>query len=227
MGSLVVRADEWSDVLAGEAEMRSIHAAIHSDDPVVRAGMVAMLQQCPEIRLAEDPETPGLSVLVICADAVDDEALAAMRKWGRREGVRTVLVVGAIREAQLLDAIEHGVVAVVRRREVSISGIVRAIRTADRGAGELPADLLGVLLAQLGQARRLSNRREGMVVPGFSDREIDVVRLLAQGHDTREIAGRLNYSERTVKNVLHVLMMRLHLRNRAHAVAYAAQQGYL
>jgi len=138
-----------------------------------------------------------------------------------------VLVVGAIREAQLLDAIEHGVVAVVRRREASISGIVRAIRTADRGAGELPADLLGVLLAQLGQARRLSNRREGMVVPGFSDREIDVVRLLAQGHDTREIAGRLNYSERTVKNVLHVLMMRLHLRNRAHAVAYAAQQGYL
>ena len=218
---------DGGDVLAGEAEVSCIHTAIYSDDPVVRAGMVAMLRQCPEIGLAEDPENPDLSVLVVCVDAVDDEALAAMRKWGRRDGVRTVLVVGAIREAQLLDAIEHGATAVVRRQEASVPGMISAIRAAARGAGALPADLLGGLLAQLGQARRSSSRREGMAVPGLSDREIDVVRLLAEGHDTREIAGRLNYSERTVKNVLHGLMMRLQLRNRPHVVAYAARHGYL
>jgi DNA-binding NarL/FixJ family response regulator len=186
-----------------------------------------MLRKCPEIRLLDDPAEDRLSVLVVCADVADDGALAAMRRWGRRESVRTVLVVGGIREAQLLNAIECGAVAVVRRREVSGPSLIHAIGVAHRGAGELPADLLGDLLSQLGRARRSSVRHEAMAVPGFSDREIDVIRFVAEGLDTREIAGKLNYSERTVKNVLHGLMLRLQLRNRAHAVAYAARQGYL
>jgi DNA-binding NarL/FixJ family response regulator len=64
-------------------------------------------------------------------------------------------------------------------------------------------------------------------VTWLSAREVDVLKLVAEGFDTREIAGKLCYSERTVKNVLHGLMLRLRLRNRAHAVAYAARHGYL
>ena len=48
-----------------------------------------------------------------------------------------------------------------------------------------------------------------------------------QGHDTSEIASRMCYSERTVKNVLHDLTTRLQLRNRAHAVAYAMREGLI
>jgi len=48
-----------------------------------------------------------------------------------------------------------------------------------------------------------------------------VLRLLAEGMDTAEIAAELCYSQRTVKNVLHGLTNRLNLRNRAHAVAHA------
>jgi DNA-binding CsgD family transcriptional regulator len=44
---------------------------------------------------------------------------------------------------------------------------------------------------------------------------------------TREIAGALAYSERTVKNVVHDLMMKLNCRNRAHAVALATRQGVI
>jgi DNA-binding NarL/FixJ family response regulator len=66
-----------------------------------------------------------------------------------------------------------------------------------------------------------------VAVSGFSAREIDVIRLVAEGLDTREVAAKLCYSERTVKNVLHGMMLRLQLRNRAHAVAYAAREGYL
>jgi DNA-binding NarL/FixJ family response regulator len=150
-----------------------------------------------------------------------------MRKWGRHNGVRTVLVVGRIREADLLGAIECGVAAVVRRHEATADRIVHAIQMADRGAGDLPPDLLGDLLNQVGRARRSGTPRGGMVVPGFSDRETDVIKLVAEGLDTQEIAAKLCYSERTVKNVLHGMMLRLQLRNRAHAVAYAAREGYL
>ena len=207
--------------------MARIHISIHCDDLVVRAGVTAMLRPRPEVEILDAPDEPGVTVLVLCADAVDEQALAVMRRWGSGGSVRTVLVVGVIREAQLLDAIECGAVAVVRRAEATAGGLLQAIRAAHRGAGELPADLLGNLLAQVGRARRSRGRHDLVAMPGLSDRETDVIKLVAEGLDTHEIATKLSYSERTVKNVLHDLMVRLHLRNRAHAVAFAARQGYL
>ncbi len=53
------------------------------------------------------------------------------------------------------------------------------------------------------------------------------MRLVADGHDTSEIAAQLCYSERTVKNVLHDLNTRLQLKNRSHAVAYAVREGLI
>ena len=58
-------------------------------------------------------------------------------------------------------------------------------------------------------------------------RELNVLRLLAEGSTTREIAGELSYSERTVKNIVHDTLAKLHCRTRAHAVAVMARQGEL
>ena len=58
-------------------------------------------------------------------------------------------------------------------------------------------------------------------------REVDVLRLVAEGYDTAEIARTLSYSERTIKKVLHEMTMRLQLRNRSHAVAYALRAGLI
>jgi DNA-binding NarL/FixJ family response regulator len=214
--------------------------SVHSDDPVVRIGMTTMLRQQPEVELLEPrvppgpqagPDQPAAAVLVLCTDTVDERAVATMREWGGGAAVRIVLVVGDMREAQLFEAIECGVVAVVRRREATSAAMLHAIEAARDGAGELPADLLGELLVQVGRARRLHSSHDivavGAAMTGFSDREAEVVKLVAVGLGTHEIATKLSYSERTIKNVLHGLMLRLHLRNRAHAVAYAARQGYL
>jgi DNA-binding NarL/FixJ family response regulator len=54
-----------------------------------------------------------------------------------------------------------------------------------------------------------------------------VLRLVADGLDTTEIARRMAYSERTVKNVIHDVTTRLNLRNRSHAVAYAVREGLI
>ena len=62
---------------------------------------------------------------------------------------------------------------------------------------------------------------------GLATREIEVLRLVADGFGTSEIAHQLSYSERTVKNVLHDITTRLQLRNRSHAVAYALRQGLI
>lgn len=74
--------------------------------------------------------------------------------------------------------------------------------------------------------QRSADDRPGTLA-GLAPREIDVIRLIAEGLDTAEVAGKLSYSERTVKNVLHGMTTRLHLRNRAHAVAYALREGHI
>jgi DNA-binding NarL/FixJ family response regulator len=203
-----------------------IRVMIHSDDPIVRSGVVSMLRQRPELTLLADGDQPGNAVLVLCVDSLDEAALAVMRRLWRNNPVQTVLMVGQIREAELFDALECGVTAVVRRHEASPERVVHAIQMAHRGSGDLPPDLLGGLLSKVGRARR-AGPGEVMRLAGLSPREIDVIKLVAEGLDTREIAAKLCYSERTVKNVLHDMMLRLNLRNRAHAVAYAAREGYL
>jgi DNA-binding NarL/FixJ family response regulator len=101
------------------------------------------------------------------------------------------------------------------------------IRAAAAGEGAVPADLLGRLLDQVGRLQRQVLWPNGMTFAGLNEREIEVLRLVAEGFDTAEIAAKLSYSQRTVKNVLHDITSRLHLRNRSHAVAYALRHGLI
>ncbi len=61
----------------------------------------------------------------------------------------------------------------------------------------------------------------------LAPRELDVLRLLADGSSTRDMAERLSYSERTVKNIVRELLTKLNCRTRAQAVAYAARRGII
>jgi len=105
--------------------------------------------------------------------------------------------------------------------------MVRTIVKVASGDGEVPADLLGRLLEQVGRLQRQVLAPRGLTFTGLTPRETDVLRLVADGLDTSEIASRMCYSERTVKNVLHDLTTRLQLKNRTHAVAYAVREGLI
>jgi DNA-binding NarL/FixJ family response regulator len=206
---------------------RPIGVVIHSADPVVRSGVEGFLRHRPEVVLLGGDD-PAASVLIVCVDSVDDTALQVMRKSWRTKAMRTLLIAGQLREAELYSALECGVVAIVHRHEASPDKVIHAIQMADRGAGDLPPDMLGGLLGHIGLTLRSGHRGgNALALARFSQREIDVVRLVSEGLDTREIAQKLSYSERTVKNVLQGIMLRLDLRNRAHVVAYAAREGYL
>ncbi|MFE0202725.1 LuxR C-terminal-related transcriptional regulator [Streptomyces sp. NPDC058985] len=204
---------------------RRVPVAVTAPDPISREGAVSQLRRHPEIDLREG-SGPGTVALLI-EDTLDEAALTRLRRIVRSEGARAVLVVGAIRESELLDVVECGVGAIVWRHEATAHRLVQAVLAAARGDGDLPADLLGRLISQVGTLHRGAAGRPGAPSLGLAPREVDVLRLVAEGLDTGEIAGKLSYSERTVKNVMHGLTTRLHLRNRAHAVAYALREGYI
>ena len=67
----------------------------------------------------------------------------------------------------------------------------------------------------------------GLTFTGLTTRELEVLRLVAAGCTTTEIARRLAFSERTVKNAIHDVTSRLQLRNRSHAFAYAVREGLI
>jgi DNA-binding NarL/FixJ family response regulator len=203
----------------------SVPTYVHARDPISQAGVVAQLRARPEIRVVET--APQAAVAMVIADTVDEgttRELRALRKDGQP---RLMLVATLVDDAALVAAAEAGVAGLLRRCDASAEMLVRTVLKVASGEGEVPPDLLGRLLEQVGRLQRQVLAPRGLTFSGLTPRESEVLRLVAEGFDTGEIALRMCYSERTVKNVLHDLTTRLQLRNRTHAVAYAVREGLI
>jgi DNA-binding NarL/FixJ family response regulator len=207
--------------------MERISVLVRATDPISQAGVIAQLRTTPDVLVLGEESSGTQQVSLIVVDEVDDEALRLMRSVGHQGAARTVLVATRIDDAALVRAVEAGVVGIVRRSEATTHHLVSVIGASYRGDGAVPPDLLGRLLVQVGRLQRQVLAPRGLTFAGLAQREIDVLRLVADGYDTAEIADRLAYSERTVKNVLHDITSRMQLRNRSQAVAYAIREGLI
>ncbi|MBW5252491.1 response regulator transcription factor [Streptomyces poriferorum] len=208
--------------------MERTTVALRAQDPISQAGVASQLRTRPEVNVVEwgeDDFAPQVVVMVV--DTVDEDVLTMLRHVQRTSDSRTVLVTTEIDEQKLVSAAECGVVGVIRRAQSTPEHLVQVIETVARGEGHLPSDLLGRLLAEVGRLQGQVLGPRGLHFTGLAAREVDVLRLVAEGYDTADIATKLAYSERTIKNVLHSVMTRLQLRNRSHAVAYALRQGLI
>lgn len=196
-------------------------------DPVSEAGIASQLRYNHELEILPAGSLTGSDVLVLVADSVDDVTMRTVRD-ARGEGQsRVVLVVSVIDGPSVLCAVEAGVSAIVRRAEATAERLVGAIRAAATGEGDLPPDLLGRLLQQVGDPQRRPVSGHGLTFGGLTQRELTVLRMIADGYSTSEIARHMSYSERTIKNSIHDLVSRFQLRNRSHAVAFAVRQGLI
>jgi DNA-binding NarL/FixJ family response regulator len=202
---------------------------VHALDPISESGILAQLRECPDIGVADASagQQPTPSVALVVVDLVDDDATGWLRSLHRRDGLPLVLVVGQLDSRALVTVIESGVRAVTRRCEATPARLSQLLRAAAANGGELPSDLLGQLLDQVGQLNRNLLGPRGLGLNGLTERENTVLRLVADGLSTREIATQLAYSERTIKSVIQELTTRLYLRNRAHAVAHAVRNGWI
>lgn len=209
----------------------AVTVQLHATDPILRAGVVSQLRPRPEVRLVAEPgphEADVVDVVVVVADTIDEPTAALLRRQDRNApGPRTVLVASGLDATDLMQALDAGVRGVLRRHEATAGRLVAAIISAARDERVVPPDLVAALLDEVEATRREARDPQQPSRSRLSERETTVLRLIADGCNTHEIARRLAYSERTVKNVLHDVTTRLNLRNRSHAVAYALREGLI
>lgn len=198
---------------------------VFATDPLFQAGVEAQLRARPEISLVTDVDEAA--VAIVAGDEVAEPIVRAVRALQRNGCPRVVAVIARLDDAGVLAALEAGACGLLRREDATAEALVALAQAAAGGDGSVPPDLLGRLMAQVGRLQRDVLAPRGLTLSGMSDREIEVLRLVADGYDTGEIAHRLSYSERTIKNVIHDVTTRFCLRNRTHAVAFAVREGII
>lgn len=207
--------------------MRRVKVALQAADPLTMAGLVGHLDPLPDVVLLPSGEAHLAEVRVVAADRLSGDVLAGLRRTAD-VGTPVVLVVTELEESELATAVECRVVAVLPKVAATAERLRQSVMTAAAGYGLLPPNLIGALIKDV---ERLQRQLTGHVGDApcnrLTQREIDVLRMMADGFDTAEIAVELSYSERTVKSVIYGVTTRFNLRNRPHAVAYAFRSGLI
>jgi DNA-binding NarL/FixJ family response regulator len=170
-------------------------------------------------KLTPVPDLDRVDLLVF---EIDDGGLSAAVALVRRTAVRLVGIARSASRELLFHAVEAGIAGFLSRADLTPDGLVASVRAVAAGTGSIPPRLLAHLLDDLARGNG-SHASRGQL----ANRELDVLRLLAGGGSTSEIAGALNYSERTVKNIVHDTLAKLNCRTRAQAVAVVARQGVI
>ncbi|GAB3467790.1 helix-turn-helix transcriptional regulator [Actinophytocola sediminis] len=203
-----------------------VRVAVHAGDDLSMAGLLSYLGNRAEITLVPPEERASADVVVGAIGELTPEVVSCLCAAAKEAPVPVVLVLDEFGQADALTVAECRIVAVLPRATVTGDRVLRSVLAAAAGGGVLPPTLVAELLEHVRQLRR------ELAAPAsesgrLTARELDVLRLMADGLDTAEIASMLSYSERAIKNVFYGLTGRLGLRNRPHAVAYALRKGMI
>ncbi|OXM52931.1 helix-turn-helix transcriptional regulator [Amycolatopsis alba] len=194
-----------------------LRVALYTADPLTRAGLIGMLAQTTGLEVVPSGGR-GADVLVAAEDPVDHELPVLRRAVSEQGALPGVLIAGPLPPSGHRSAATAGVRSLLPHRAVRpdrlIAEVVAARSAVKTSAGRLAAGYDALVGGPCGASR-------------FRERELRVLRLIAEGKDTAEIGEAMGYSQRTIKNILHQAQRRLALRNRAQAVAEAIRSGLI
>jgi len=140
-------------------------------------------------------------------------------------GARVIVCSSDCTQDTVLLAMQAGAIGFLRKDTLTVDGLAGAVKAAAGGAGVVTPELLGSLVRTASAESNGANGQSRTAT--LTDREQQVLSLIAAGHPTREVAQELCYSERTVKNVLHDVVTKLNARSRSQAVAFAVREGLI
>jgi NarL family two-component system response regulator LiaR len=211
------------------AEPQAIRVLIVDDHGVVREGLRAYLELEPDIHVvgeARDGQDAVRRAVELHPDVVlmdlvmpnMDGIAATMRIKEQLPATHVIVLTSFLDDDRVVPAIRAGATSYLLK-DVAAADLARAIRAARAGQAQLHPEVAKRLMQQVTTPRKPEAGAQ------LTDREREVLRLLAECRSNKEIARSLVVSERTVKGHVSNILGKLGLQDRTQAALYAVRNG--
>jgi DNA-binding NarL/FixJ family response regulator len=214
-----------------------LRVLVVDDHALFRRGLEMVLGQEPDIELVGEAGD-GAEAVQRSAELMPDVVLMDVR-MPKRSGIeatreikellphcKILMLTISDEEADLYDAIKAGASGYLLK-EIPIEEVADAIRSVWAGQSRISPSMASKLLTEFAAISKKADEPRQVPAPKLTDRELEVLKLVAQGLNNRDIAKELFISENTVKNHIRNILEKLHLHSRMEAVVYAVRQKIL
>jgi DNA-binding NarL/FixJ family response regulator len=217
-----------------EGGPETLRVLVCDDHALFRRGLQTVLEQEPDLELVGEA-ADGEEVVVRAQELMPDVILMDVR-MPRKSGieaasqikdalphVKILMLTISDDEADLYEAIKAGASGYLLK-EIPIEEVADAIRSVWAGQSRISPSMASKLLTEFAAMTKATDEKPQMPAPRLTDREMEVLRLVARGLNNRDIAAKLFISENTVKNHIRNMLEKLHLHSRMEAVVYAVRE---
>jgi two-component system, NarL family, response regulator LiaR len=217
-----------------ESENAVIRVLVVDDHDLFRTGLATLLASQPDIEVVAQASGGRMGVR-LAAELRPDVILMDLRMpdlhgpdatqaiLDANPGARVVVLTVVTDDAAVTSALEAGACGFLAK-DMPIDSVAMAVRAAEQGVAWLSPHAAAVILGRLRQ-RRVQDIVDPDPAEALSPRELDVLRLIAQGMENSEIADALQISQRTAKNHVSNILSKLGLPSRVQAAIYAIRHG--
>ena len=225
------------DGLAGSTPVEPIRVLVVDDHALFRRGLQMVLEQESDIEVVGEA-SDGTEAVQKAAEHYPDIVLMDVR-MPRRGGIdactaihetvpsaKIIMLTISDEEADLYDAIKAGAMGYLLK-EISIEEVASAIRAVHGGQSLISPSMAAKLITEFASLSRRGDDRRQVPTPRLTEREMEVLKLVAKGLNNRDIAAELFISENTVKNHVRNILEKLQLHSRMEAVVYAVREKLL
>jgi DNA-binding NarL/FixJ family response regulator len=218
-------------------DVDSLKVMIVDDHALFRRGLQMVLEQETDIEVVGEA-ADGHEAVEKAQELMPDVVLMDVR-MPKRTGIeatqeirdllphaKILMLTISDEEADLYDAIKAGASGYLLK-EISIEEVADAIRSVWAGQSRISPSMASKLLTEFAAMSKRTDEKRQVPAPRLTDREMEVLSLVAEGLNNREIGQRLFISENTVKNHIRNILEKLHLHSRMEAVVYAVREKLL
>ena len=196
-----------------------IRVLIVDDHALFRRGLVMVLEQEKDIDLVGEAGD-GAEAVNIAQDTMPDVVLMDVR-MPRRGGIEATSQIKAIAPHTKI------LMLTISDEEADLYDVANAIRQVHAGQSMISPSMASKLLTEFATMVKKTDEKPAAAQPRLTEREMEVLRLVAKGRNNRDIAKELFISENTVKNHIRNILEKLHLHSRMQAVVYAVREKLL
>lgn len=209
---------------------KTIRLLVVDDQNIVRKGIRALLEQVDDMEVVGEASNgeeavsqtgqhnPDVILMDLMMPKMD--GIAAIREiQASGSAARIIALTSFVTEDKVFPAIKAGAMGYLLK-DSEPEDLIAAIRKVNRGEPSLHPIVARMVLEELGQPVR-----QPLTPEPLTQREVDIIRLVAQGLSNRQIADELVIGEATVRTHVGNVLNKLHLANRVQATLYALREG--